>query len=72
MEYLKEWLSPQGLEKEFGIKVSSQNRMRMAGTLPYSKIGKFVRYSRAKINELLVDSEVVVKSKAKDEVHHEK
>ena len=55
----KEWLSPQDLQDEFGIKISTQNKMRMARKLPYSKIGKFVRYSRTKINKLLEDAEVV-------------
>ena len=56
---VKEWLSPQDLEAEFGIKISTQNKMRMAKKLPYSKIGKFVRYSRTKINQMFEDAEVV-------------
>ena len=56
---LKEWLSPQEIEEEYGIKVSTQNKMRSAKKLPYSKIGKFVRYSRTKINKLFEDAEVV-------------
>lgn len=55
----KEWLSPLDLEKEFGIKISTQNKMRMRKVLPYSKIGKFVRYSRTKIHQMFVDAEVV-------------
>ncbi len=55
----KEWLSPLDLEEEFGIKISTQNKMRMAKTLPYSKVGKFVRYSRTKINQMFEDAEVV-------------
>lgn len=55
----KEWLSPLDLEEEFGIKISTQNKMRMAKTLPYSKIGKFVRYSRVKINQMFEDAKVV-------------
>ena len=55
----KEWLSPLELEEEFGIKPSTQSKMRMSGTLPYSKLGKFVRYSRTKINRLLEGSEVL-------------
>ena len=56
---LKVWLSPQDLENEFGIKMSTQNKYRMAKKLPYSKVGKFVKYSRAKINKLFEDAEVV-------------
>ncbi len=54
----KEWLSTIDLEEEFGIKISSQNKQRMAGKLPYSKFGKKVFYSRAKINQMLEDAEV--------------
>ena len=59
MAYINEWLSPQNLEKEFGIKISTQNKLRMAKKLPYSKLGKFVKYSRTKINQLFEDAEVV-------------
>ncbi len=57
--HVKEWLSQLGLEAEFGIKVSTQNKMRMAKILPYSKFGKRVFYSRSKINKMLEDSEVL-------------
>ncbi len=56
---VKEWLSPKDLEAEYDIKISTQNKMRMAKKLPYSKIGKFVRYSRTKINQMFEDAEVV-------------
>ncbi len=55
----KEWLTPLDLEEEFGIKISTQNKMRMAKKLPYSKVGKFVRYSRTKINQMFTDAEVL-------------
>ena len=60
--HMKEWLTPLELEQEFGIKVNTQNRMRMAGRLPYSKVGKFVRYSRTRINQLFSDADVATKS----------
>jgi len=56
---LKEWLSPVDLEKEFGIKTSTQAKMRMKGVLPYSKVGKFVKYSRTKINQMFENAEVI-------------
>ncbi len=55
---VKEWLTPLDLQEVSGIKISTQNKMRMAGTLPYSKVGKFVRYSRTKINQMFEDAEV--------------
>ena len=58
MHAMNDWISPDQLEEEFDVKKSTQAKMRMAGTLPYSKLGKFVRYNRAKINQMLEDSEV--------------
>ena len=56
----KEWLSPEELETEFGIKRSTQNKMRMRRTIPYSKIGaKVVRYNRERINQWLHNAKVV-------------
>jgi hypothetical protein len=60
----KEWLSTIDLEKEFGISISSQNKMRMAKKIPYSKFGKKVFYSRSKINALLEGCAIV------EEVQH--
>ncbi len=55
---LKNWLSPTDLEQEFEISISTQNKMRMKNAIPYSKVGKFVRYSRVKINQWLENAEV--------------
>ena len=55
----KQWLNSDELEAEFGIIKSTQAKMRMAKTLPYSKIGKYVRYNRDEINQLFSDAKVV-------------
>ena len=55
----KEWLNPDELEAEFGILKSTQAKMRMAKTLPYHKIGKYVRYHRPDINKMFADAKVV-------------
>ena len=55
----KEWLNPDELEAEFGILKSTQAKMRMARTLPYHKIGKYVRYHRPDINQMFADAKVV-------------
>ena len=52
----KEWLTPKDLEEEFGIKQKTQEKMRMAShpsDIPFSKVGKFVYYERAQINQWL-------------------
>lgn len=55
----KEWLNSDELEAEFGILKSTQAKMRMARTLPYHKIGKYVRYHRPDISKMFLDAKVV-------------
>ena len=55
---VNDWMTQLQLEEEFEFKVANQSRMRAAGVLPYSKIGKAIRYNREKINKLLNDAEV--------------
>jgi len=55
----KEWLTPLELSDEFQISTSTQAKMRMAGTIPYHKIGKYVRYKRADINHWFDEAKVV-------------
>ena len=55
----KDWLNSDELEAEFGILKSTQSKMRMARTLPYHKIGKYVRYHRPDINRMFLDAKVV-------------
>ena len=55
----KEWLSTIDLEEEFGIKISTRNKMRMAKKIPYSKFGKKVFYNRTKINAMLEKCSIV-------------
>jgi predicted DNA-binding transcriptional regulator AlpA len=57
----KRWLNPNELEEEFGFSVSSQAKMRMANnssTLPFSKIGKYIRYDRIEIDTWLENHKV--------------
>jgi predicted DNA-binding transcriptional regulator AlpA len=50
----KRWLTPSDLHKEYAIAISTQNKMRMRGEIPYSKVGKkFVRYDRNEIDKWL-------------------
>ena len=56
---LNQWLSPEDLEKEFGIKKSTQAKLRMKKIIPYSKIGtKIVRYNRNDIDQWLTDAKI--------------
>lgn len=52
----KRWLTPSELETEYGFSKSTQAKMRMASnssTLPFSKVGKFIRYDRYAIDAWL-------------------
>ena len=57
----KRWLSPSELENEYGFSKSTQAKMRMANsssTLPFSKVGKFIRYDRHLMDVWLSDHQV--------------
>ena len=54
----KRWISVNGFEEEFEVSASTQNKMRMSGKLPYSKLGKKVFYDRIKIDKMFEDAKV--------------
>ena len=57
------WLSPEDLEREYGLKESTISKYRMRREIPYSKIGaKIIRYDRKKIDEWLENNEMVVQN----------
>jgi DNA-binding Xre family transcriptional regulator len=52
----KRWLNPSELAEEYGFSKSTQAKMRMATSsseIPFSKIGKYIRYDRILINAWL-------------------
>lgn len=56
----KRWLNPAELEDIFGITQSTQAKMRMKKTIPFSKIGqKFIKYDIYKIDKWIEAHEVV-------------
>ncbi len=59
MKSQKQWLNADELEEEYGILKSTQAKMRMAKTLCYHKIGKYVRYHRPDIDKMFLDAKVV-------------
>lgn len=57
----KRWLSPKDLEEEFGFSMSTQSKMRMtsnSSSLPFSKVGKYIRYDRVEIDKWLEDHRI--------------
>ena len=63
MEILKDWLNPKEVNKEFGLSVSTLAKWRMENKfLPFSKIGKYIKYKRADIEAFLNDNLVEVQN----------
>ncbi len=56
----KAWLDTKELQSEYGFSISTQAKYRMNRKIPFSKIGKYIRYSRAEINEWLKNNHVEV------------
>jgi len=57
----KRWVSPVELEAIYGFKRASQSKMRMSSSsssIPFSKIGKYVRYDRIAIDKWLENHQV--------------
>lgn len=53
------WLTPNTFELEHDIKKSTQAKYRMKKLIPFSKIGKFIRYDRYEIDKWLQNNKVV-------------
>ena len=57
----KEWLNPREVNQEFGFSTSSLAKFRMKNiNLPFSKIGKYIRYKRSDIEAFLESNKVEV------------
>ncbi|MFY4743843.1 helix-turn-helix domain-containing protein [Aliarcobacter butzleri] len=56
-----EWLNPLGVEKEYSISKSTLAKWRMSNKyLPYSKVGKYIKYKRSDIESFLNNNIVEV------------
>lgn len=53
MNAINTWLTPEQLTKEYSISKRNQERLRAERLIPYSKIGRLVRYSRTEIDAWL-------------------
>lgn len=57
----KRWLDPSELEITYGFSKSTQAKMRMVSNgsnIPFSKIGKYIRYDRIAIDKWLEEHQV--------------
>jgi hypothetical protein len=57
---LKRWLNQKELLKEFGFGISNQAKLRMKNKIPFSKIGRYIRYDRLEINKWLENNKIEV------------
>lgn len=54
IEIKKDWLNPLDVEKEYSISKSTLAKWRMKNkNLPYSKVGKYIKYKRSDIETFL-------------------
>lgn len=58
MDIKKNWLDTKELMEEFGVSITTQNRLRIERKIPYSKIGKMIRYRRVEIEQWLENHKV--------------
>lgn len=50
----KDWLNPKEIHEEYGLSISTLAKWRMGNKyLPYSKIGKYIKYKRSDIETFL-------------------
>ncbi len=61
MEEKKEWLNPREVNEEFNFSTSTLAKWRMNNlNLPFSKMGKYIRYKRDDIIHFLESNKVEV------------
>ena len=54
----KRWLDPEELRKEYGFSTSNQAKLRMDNKIPFSKVGRYIRYDRWEIDKWLKNNSV--------------
>lgn len=52
------WLTIEQMIQEYGISKRNQERLRQEKLIPYSKIGRLVRYNRIDIDQWLMSHKV--------------
>jgi hypothetical protein len=57
--FQKRWLTPENFFQEYGFSLSRQAYLRSQRRIPYSKIGRYIRYDRLEIDQWFIDHKVV-------------
>jgi len=61
MEIKNEWMNPQQTSKEYGFSISTLAKWRMDNVnIPFSRIGKYIKYKRSDVEAFIVSSRVEV------------
>ena len=55
---LKRWLEISDVELEYGFNNNTQKRMRRLKLIPFSKVGKKIRYDRVELDKWLEDNKI--------------
>ena len=56
---LNRWLTIEDVEREYKFNRNTQYRMRKAKKIPFSKVGKKIRYDRIELDKWLEDNKAV-------------
>jgi len=56
----EQWITPKQLEKELGITITTQNRLRSDRQIPFTKVGKYIKYNKQVINDWLLNNMIKV------------
>lgn len=56
---LKRWLTITDVEREYDFNRNTQARMRRLKLIPFSRVGKKIRYDRLELDQWLVDNKAV-------------
>jgi len=56
---LKRWLTIEDVEREYEFNNNTQKRMRRLKLIPFSKVGKKIRYDRLELDKWLEDNRKV-------------
>ncbi|MEA1880278.1 MAG: helix-turn-helix domain-containing protein [Campylobacterota bacterium] len=62
-EIQTEWITPNAVQKQYGFSTSTLAKWRMDNkNLPFSKMGKYIRYKRSDIEAFIESNKVEVAS----------
>ena len=62
MKDQKRWLNPKELYREYGFAESNQGKLRMKRAIPFSKMGNYIRYDRAKIDKWIESNAIEMRA----------